>query len=80
MLRWSEWAPARSRISTGATGVPRLSTPAAVSAAPLADVARMVTAILRAERFTDGIIARMLDEGILFAAADRILAALTAAP
>jgi hypothetical protein len=61
-------------------GVPRLSTPAAVSAAPLADVARMVTAILRAERFTDGIIATMLDEGILLAAADRILAELTAAP
>ena len=61
-------------------GVPRLSTPAAVAAAPLADVARLVTAILRAERFTDGVIGQTLESGVLLAAADRILAGLTTAP
>ena len=59
--------------------VPRLSTPAAVSAASLADAARLVTAILRAERFTGGIIGSALESGILLAAADRILAGLAAA-
>jgi hypothetical protein len=66
---WRNWA-----------GVPRLSTPAAVAAAPLADAARLVTAILRAERFTDGVIGQSLESGVLLAAADRILAGLAAAP
>ena len=57
-------------------GVTRLSTPAAVAAAPLADAARLVTAILRAERFTDGVIAQTLESGVLLAAADRIRAGL----
>ena len=65
---WRNWAE-----------VPRLSTPAAVSAASLADAARLVTALLRAERFTDGIIGSALESGILLAAADRILAGLAAA-
>ena len=57
-------------------GVPRLSTPEAVAAASLADAARLVTAILRAERFTDGVIAQTLESGVLLAVADRILAGL----
>ena len=40
------------------------------------DAARLVTAILRAERFTDGVIAQTLESGVLLAVADRILAGL----
>jgi hypothetical protein len=61
-------------------GVTRLSTPAAVAGAPLADVARLVTAILRGERFTDGVIGAALESGVLLAAADRILTGIKAAP
>ena len=35
-----------------------------------------MTAILRAERFTDGVIAQTLESGVLLAAAGRILAGL----
>jgi Family of unknown function (DUF6508) len=61
-------------------GVTRPSTPADVAAAPLADVARLVTAILRGERFTDGVIGAALESGVLLAAADRILAGVEAGP
>jgi hypothetical protein len=61
-------------------GITRLGTPAAVAGAPLADVARLVTAILRGERFTDGVIAAALESGVLLAAADRIVDGIASAP
>lgn len=44
--------------------------------APLADVLRMITVIVRGERFCDGTIGSALDSGVLIAAAERVLAAL----
>ncbi|MGY1651187.1 DUF6508 domain-containing protein [Geodermatophilus sp. SYSU D01119] len=41
-------------------------------AAPLADVARLVTAILRGERFSEGTVAAALEDGRLLAAARRV--------
>ena len=44
-----------------------------MAAAPVADAARMVTAVIRGERFGDGTIAAALDDGTLLAAAARLL-------
>jgi hypothetical protein len=54
-------------------GVERYPDATAVQHAPLADVARLITAIVRGERFSDGTIAAALDDGRLLAAAQRIL-------
>ena len=54
-------------------GVERYPDASAVQRAPLADVARLITAIVRGERFSDGTIAAALDDGRLLAAAQRVL-------
>lgn len=54
-------------------GIDRLRSPGALAAAPVADAVRMVTAIRRAERFAEGSIAATLEDGILLAAARRLL-------
>ena len=55
-------------------GLERYRRAADVAAAPVADAARLVTAILRSERFGDGSIEAALDSGLLTAAARRLLA------
>ena len=54
-------------------GVGRYQEAMDVQGAPLADVVRLVTAIVRGERFSDGTIAAALDDGRLLAAAQRVL-------
>lgn len=44
--------------------------------APVADAMRLVTVIVRGERFCDGTIAKAIDDGSLVAAAERIITAL----
>ena len=60
-FRWPEWS-----------GVQDYRGPDALDAAPVADAVRMVTAIVRAERFSDGSIAATLDDGTLLAAIRRL--------
>jgi len=55
-------------------GLERYADPAALAGAPAADAARLVTAILRGERFGDGTIANAVADGRLQAAARRLLA------
>jgi hypothetical protein len=44
-----------------------------IAAAPLADIVRLLTAIVRADRFTEGTIATVLEDGRLVAAVERLL-------
>lgn len=59
---WPRWA-----------GLGRYDDPAALRLAPAADAARLVTAILRGERFGEGTIANAVDDGRLTAATRRLL-------
>jgi len=59
---WMHWDGAR-----------RYSVEADVLTAPLEDVVRLVTAIVRGERFCDGTIAAAIEDGRLLAAAQRVL-------
>ncbi len=43
-----------------------------MSQAPVADAVRMITAVVRADRFSDGTIAAMIDDGTLPAALQRL--------
>ena len=54
-------------------GVGRYQDAVDVQGAPLADVVRLITSIVRGERFSDGTIAAALDDGRLLAAAQRVL-------
>lgn len=54
-------------------GLDRYDGPATLRDAPAADAARLVTAILRGERFGEGTIANALDDRRLTAAARRLL-------
>lgn len=54
-------------------GLGRYDDPAALRHAPAADAARLVTAILRGERFGEGTIANAVDDGRLPAAARRLI-------
>lgn len=54
-------------------GLDRYADAAALRDAPAADAARLVTAIVRGERFGDGTIANAVDNGRLTAAARRLL-------
>jgi len=49
---------------------------AGLAGAPVADAMRLVTVLVRGERFCDGTIAKALEDGSLLAAAERIIAAL----
>ena len=62
---WMSWEG--SRRSPGGAGL---------AAAPVADAMRLVTVIVRGERFCDGTIAKAIEDGSLVAAAERIIAAL----
>jgi len=53
---------------------------AGLEAAPVADAMRLVTSIVRGERFCDGTIARAVDDGTLEAAAQCVLAELDRLP
>jgi hypothetical protein len=53
-------------------GRARLTEPAAIDAAPVADAVRLVTSIVRGERFADGTIDAALDSGVLIAAVRRV--------
>lgn len=61
VFAWMSWS-----------GGGRYRTVGDVAAAPLADVPRLITSIVRGERFGDGMIAAALDSGVLIAAAERI--------
>lgn len=58
---WPEWE-----------GVRRYRGGAQMQQAPVADAVRMVTAVLRSERFTDGSIAGAIEDGTLSAALERL--------
>ncbi|SHG73703.1 DUF6508 domain-containing protein [Geodermatophilus nigrescens] len=58
---WMRWDGAR-----------RYRTAGDVAAAPLADVARLVTTIVRGDRFAEGTVAAALEDGRLLAAARRV--------
>ena len=58
---WAQW-DGRSRLRSADD----------VAAAPLADVARFLTTLVRGERFADGTVAAALDDGRLPTAARRI--------
>ena len=62
-FRWMHW-----------DGRERYRHAADVATAPPADVVRLVSAIVRSERFGDGSIAAAMDSGLLTAAARRLLA------
>lgn len=62
---WMSWDG--SRRYPGGTGL---------AGAPVADAMRLVTVIVRSERFCDGTIAKAIEDGSLVAAAERIVAAL----
>jgi Family of unknown function (DUF6508) len=49
---------------------------AGLAGAPVADAIRLVTIIVRGERFCDGTIAKAIEDGSLVAAAERIIVAL----
>lgn len=55
-------------------GVQRYRRGRGMAQAPVADAVRMITAVLRSERFTDGSIAGALDDGTLPAAVRRVCA------
>jgi hypothetical protein len=59
---WSDW-----------DGLDRLRGPSALDDAPVADAVRMLTAIVRSERFSDGSIAGAIEEGTFGAAVRRLL-------
>lgn len=63
VLDWMGW-PGRERYRT----------PAQVQSAPVEDALRLLTAFVRGERFGDGFIAHALDNGLLLAAAQRVVA------
>lgn len=50
------------------------------ASAPIADLARLVTVLLRGERFGDGVIAGAVDAGVLPVLAERVLGYLEDAP
>lgn len=58
----------------GWDGAERYKTAADVATAPAADVARLVTSLVRGERFAEGTLADALSDGRLLAAARRLLA------
>jgi len=62
---WMSWD--ESRLYRGGGGL---------TGAPVADAMRLVTVIVRGERFCDGSIAKAIEDGSLVAAAERIIAAL----
>jgi hypothetical protein len=53
-------------------GVSRYRGGREVAAAPVADAVRLITAVLRSERFTDGSIAGAIEDGTLGAAVQRL--------
>lgn len=65
MFDWVRWS--RSQRYAGGVGLAQ---------APVADAMRLITVILRGERFSDGTIAKAIEDGRLLAAAERILAVL----
>jgi hypothetical protein len=58
---WPEW-----------DGIDRSRGPTALDSAPVADAVRMMTAIIRSERFSEGSIGGALEEGTMFAALRRL--------
>jgi hypothetical protein len=60
-FNWSAW-----------DGIVRFRGPTALDGAPVADAVRMTTAIIRAERFSEGGIGETLADGTLFAVARRL--------
>lgn len=60
-FNWSAW-----------DGITRYRGATALDAAPVADAVRMTTAIVRAERFSDGGIGETLVDGTLFAVVRRL--------
>lgn len=57
-------------------GAQRYPRGAGLATAPVADSMRLITTIVRSEKFSDGSIARAVEDGSLVAAAERICAAL----
>ena len=55
------------------SGASRYSTDADVRIAPVADAVRLITTVVRGERFDEGTVAAALEDGRLQAAAERIL-------
>lgn len=86
MLPYPVYSPAVQRLRTalgalvvvfswpGWTGVHRYRGGSGMAEAPVADAVRMVTAVLRSERFTDGSIDGALRDGTLSAAVERLRA------
>ena len=61
VFRWMDW-----------DGIGRYRTPDTVRDAPIADVPRLVTAIIRSERFSDGSIEGAVESGLVTAIVDRL--------
>lgn len=60
-FNWPEW-----------DGIQKYRDPVALEAAPVADAVRMATAIVRADRFSEGTIGATLEDGTLLAALRRL--------
>lgn len=58
---WPEW-----------DGVANYRSPHAIEAAPIADVLRMATGIVRGDRFHDGTLAAAINDGLIGAIVDRL--------
>lgn len=65
MYDWMDWDGAR-----------RYRDADAIAHAPLGDVLRVITSIVRGERFCDGTIGAAISSGVLVAAADRVSSAI----
>jgi hypothetical protein len=61
VFRWMDW-----------DGIGRYRTPDAVHDAPIVDVPRLVTAIVRSERFSEGSIEGAVQSGLIAAIVDRL--------
>lgn len=55
-------------------GLARYRTPDAIATAPIADIPRLVTAIVRSERFSDGSLEGAIEAGLLAAIVERLRA------
>ena len=62
VFAWPQWS-----------GLDRYRDPAAFTGAPIADVARAITAMVRSDRFSEGSLAGAADAGVLPAALHRLL-------
>jgi hypothetical protein len=61
VFSWPDWE-----------GLARYRTPEAIATAPIADIPRLITAIVRSERFSDGSLEGAIEAGLLAAIVERL--------